>query len=196
VIPAVRRPAPASFHLRVGKKGAGVLSKHKPRPPVAGKFWQCKEHWRLALDDLCESYERVCAFASIRIERVTGSPSVEHFKPKSKYPSLAYDWSNYRLVCGLMNGRKGDHEDILDPFEIPIDTFDLNPLSGELLIHRDCPANLRAKAKTTIDRLDRPDCHRVRLDHIDKILRPDWSLQEARRQSPFVLGCLQRQGLL
>ena len=48
----------------------------------------------------------------------TGWKTVEHFKPKDLHPGLAYDWDNYRLVCGLLNSRKRVNETILDPFEI------------------------------------------------------------------------------
>ena len=33
---------------------------------------------------------------------------VEHFQPKSLFPSLAYDWTNYFLGCPGCNGAKGD----------------------------------------------------------------------------------------
>ena len=197
-IPVAEQPSPKEFHSTVGKKGAAVLAKHKPKPPVKSGFWEGKEHWRRALDDLSESYRRVCAFAAIRIERVTGARSVEHFKPKRLYPELAYEWSNFRLVCGMMNGRKGDFEDVLDPFEIPENTFDLNPLSGEVLVHRDCPGKLIERAKSTNIRLKLNDgeCLRVRREHMQRLDSGDWTLAEARRQSPFVVACLERQGLI
>ena len=198
MIPVAKQPAPEDFHSKAGQKGARVLARYRPAPPVKAGFWEGKEHWRSALDDLCESYGRVCAFAAMRIELVTGSRSVEHFKPKRLYPHLAYEWSNFRLVCGMMNGRKGDYEDVLDPFEIPNHTFDMNPLSGEVLIHRHCPARLRQKAETTRIRLklNEGECLRARQEHLKKLFDGDWSLAEARRQSPFVVGCLERQGLI
>ena len=33
---------------------------------------------------------------------------MEHFKPKSLFPSLAYDWGNYFLACNGCNGAKLD----------------------------------------------------------------------------------------
>jgi hypothetical protein len=33
---------------------------------------------------------------------------VEHFKPKSLFPLLAYDWTNYFLACNGCNGAKLD----------------------------------------------------------------------------------------
>lgn len=193
-----RQAAPADFEQRVGEKGAAALNKHNPRTPVRGEFWKGREYWRNALDQLCDSYERLCAFTAIRIERVTGSPTVEHFKPKAKYPELAYQWENFRLVCGLMNGRKGDFEDVLDPFELPDNVFDLNPLSGEIVVHGDCPESFKGRAQATIDRLklSDPECNFLRQDHVQKLATGAWSFEETRRQSPFVVACLVRQGLI
>jgi hypothetical protein len=44
--------------------------------------------------------------------------SVDHFQPKSTYPNLAYEWSNYRLAHQKINSYKGDKTGILDPFHI------------------------------------------------------------------------------
>ena len=43
---------------------------------------------------------------------------MEHFAPKKKHPDHAYIWENYRLVCTVMNSRKRDFENVLDPFEV------------------------------------------------------------------------------
>lgn len=59
------------------------------------------------LKDLYDRYEGVCAYVSIYIDRVTGSRSVDHFIAKSSAVEHAYRWSNYRLACGKINGRKG-----------------------------------------------------------------------------------------
>ncbi len=198
MMPVQRQPAPGDFEKKVGARGRRVLTKHLPQPPVASTFWKGKEHWTKALGDLMSAYGQIRAFSCFRIELVTGSRSVEHFKPKSMYPASAYDWDNFRLVCSLMNGRKGDHEDILDPFTMPARVFDLEPLKGRLLIHRKCPKDIRSEAQRTIDRLrlNSDDCIKLRQDHLTKILGKDWSLAEARRQSPFLVACLEEQGLL
>ncbi|MBY0505193.1 MAG: hypothetical protein K2X03_14870 [Bryobacteraceae bacterium] len=150
------------------------------------------------LPDLYEAYSRTCAFAAVRIERVTGFRSVEHFKPKSQYPELAYDWDNFRLVCGLMNGRKKDYADVLDPFELPENTFTLNPVSGEILVNPKCSVALAKKAESTIERLGlrKPEVCKMRSEHVSKILGGDWSPAEAKSMSPFVFASLQQQGLL
>ncbi len=171
--------------------------RHKlPPPPVPSHFWNNKEHWRLALDELCVAYDRRCAFSTFRIEPVTGSRTVEHFQPKSKYPERAYDGTNFRLVCGLMNGRKRENEDVLDPFTIPADAFDIVPTSGEIMVHRNCPSGLRAMAQSTITRLklDDGECNAHRLHHIKLFLTNSPRIEPA--DSPFVHHWLTQQGLL
>ena len=53
------------------------------------------------------------------IPPVTGGRSVEHFAPKKKHRDFAYEWDNHRLVCSVMNSRKRDFEDVLDPLLCP-----------------------------------------------------------------------------
>lgn len=48
-----------------------------------------------------------CAYCESPID-AERSASVEHFRPKSLFPSLAYDWANYFLGCGGCNGAKSD----------------------------------------------------------------------------------------
>ena len=193
MIPVKRTLAPSDFNAKIGK-----VPKSFPLPPVSEKFWLGKKHWRKVLSDLYHSYDRTCAFAAVRIERVTGFRSVEHFKPKGKYPALAYDWDNFRLVCGLMNGRKGDHEDVLDPFDIPENIFTLDLVSGDILVSPQCPEKIRKRAELTIARLrlGDPECCAMRSEHISKIFNNDWSYEEAKSMSPFVVASLEQQGLL
>src|SRR5882724_1219801 len=75
-------------------------------------------YWRRTLRELHTSYGGICAFTCHWIPYDVGNDTVEHFIPKSVYPSLAYEWSNYRLVCGRLNGRKRDSQDVVDPFDV------------------------------------------------------------------------------
>jgi hypothetical protein len=75
-------------------------------------------YWREVLDLLHQAYNGICAYSCHWIPYDTGNDTVEHFIPKKRHPRYAYEWSNYRLVCGTLNGRKGEHRDVLDPFLI------------------------------------------------------------------------------
>jgi 5-methylcytosine-specific restriction endonuclease McrA len=151
VIPVRTRPEPPNFHRRVREPGEGILRNHQPVAPVPFRFWKKRDYWFHAKDDLFRAYGGVCAYTGMGIDNVTGAKSVDHFHPKTHYPELAYEWSNLRLACGRMNSRKGDSVGILDPFRIRRQLFSLNPITGELIVHHDCPRRLRAAAQTTLD---------------------------------------------
>ncbi|WP_437767795.1 hypothetical protein WMF27_17135 [Sorangium sp. So ce281] len=104
------QPEPARFDALVRQPGLRALTANlEPLPPT----------WRECLDDLRDSYRSICAYLCVLVPRGTGARSVDHVAPKSKRRELAYEWSNYRFVCSLMNARKRDFDDVLDPMEIP-----------------------------------------------------------------------------
>ncbi len=198
MLPIRERPEPASFEAMVRVPGARFLARKGLLPPVASKAWSGGSYWTKAQPDLFAAYGGICAFSGMGIHAVTGSRTVEHFRPKRLYPGLAYEWSNLRLVSGRMNGRKQDFEDVLDPFSLRKAPFQLNALSGEISVSPDCPKSKRRVAKSTIDRLRLNDdlLKRQRQSDAIRILDASWTREEAARQSPFVLACLQEDGLV
>ncbi len=198
MIPIKPAPEPADFDAKVRKEGKRFLRAAKLRPPVPDEKWDNRRFWRPAIPDLYQAYGGFCAFISFRIHSVTGWKTVEHYQPKGKHPRLAYEWSNLRLVCGLMNGRKGDNEDVLDPFTLPAFTFDLNSVSGEILLHGKCPRTVQARAASTIERLKLNDasCCAQRVEDAQAILSGKWTREEGFATNPFVARCLEAQGLL
>lgn len=48
---------------------------------------------------------RKCAYCESPIDAPRAA-NVEHFKPKAKFPSLAYEWTNYFIACTGCNGAK------------------------------------------------------------------------------------------
>lgn len=77
--------------------------------PPKGKKGHCdfKAIWGRAKRAIASMSHRKCAYCEtpINAER---SAAVEHFRPKSLFPSLVYDWVNYFLGCGGCNGAKSD----------------------------------------------------------------------------------------
>jgi len=61
-----------------------------------------------------------CMYCESKISHVYYG-DIEHIKPKSKYPSLKYEWSNLGFVCSKCNGIKKDEylEDTpyINPYE-------------------------------------------------------------------------------
>lgn len=66
-----------------------------------------KSIWGAAKQPLGKLSHFKCAYCETPIN-ASHSGQVEHFKPKSIFPSLAYDWGNYLLGCGGCNGAKSD----------------------------------------------------------------------------------------
>jgi len=66
--------------------------------------WSSDARVKDAMEALCHFK---CAYCESPIN-ARRSEHVEHFKPKSLFPSLAYDWDNYFLACDGCNGTKLD----------------------------------------------------------------------------------------
>src|ERR1700689_4415537 len=109
-------PEPGNFDDRVRQRGLRYLGNPARRPTV--KQWSSHSYWREVGNELHNAYAGICAYSCHWIPYDTGADTVEHFRPKDTYPTEAYEWSNYRLVCATLNGRKGTFEDVLDPFVI------------------------------------------------------------------------------
>ncbi len=114
-------PEPESFDRTVRQPGLRALerlaeSHAGSRDAVAPG--ELPTYWRNALEDLLQSYQRVCAYLCFYIPRGTGAPSTDHMIPKSTAWQHVYEWSNYRLACTLMNSRKGVSASVLDPFDV------------------------------------------------------------------------------
>lgn len=153
--------------------------------------------WRKALPDMLERYERVCAYVCVYIERITGSPSVDHWVPKSVDPELAYEWSNFRLACSLINARKSVDELLLDPFEVEAGWFELEFVFFQVFSSRELPPAMQLRAAYTIEklRLNCAECLELRRSHVADYEAGRVSFEKLEQLSPFVARELRRQGL-
>ena len=157
------------------------------------------EYWRRCLDDLYRLYDGICAYICIYIPQVTGGRTVEHFAPKKKHRNDAYEWSNYRLVCNVMNSRKRDFEDVMDPFEILDGWFHLQLTTMKVVPNYDLPPNIKDRINDTIMRLklNHSDCIKARSNYYDEYIAHDDPLpfRLLKKWNPFVAMELERQGL-
>lgn len=136
MIPVTKQPEPESFDIAVRQPGNAAIREHKGNR-TRKAFWDNYAYWSECLDDLHALYNETCAYLGVRIARqamlgIQGA-SVEHFVPVSIDHTLAYEWSNYRLVCGMTNSERGNTVPFLDPFELPLDTFRLLLNSGKVV---------------------------------------------------------------
>lgn len=188
MIPVPEQPEPDDFDKKVRQPGKLRLAKN----PDESRSSQLPRHWTRILDELYDAYHGICAYHCIYIERSQSYATVDHFLPKSKHRQLAYEWSNYRLCCPACNAAKGDHEGILDPFDIKPHTFRIDFLTGEIYPAKDAPPN----ARKTIDilGLNEEDCKRIRREYFDLYCETQ-NLKYTSRKAPFVYEEIRRQNM-
>ena len=187
-------PEPLEFEARVRLPGQAFLEKF-PNPST--DQWKSKSYWRRVLTNLRDRYGGICAYTCHWIAPDTGADTVDHFVPKSCAPALAYEWSNYRLVCGRMNGRKGTKQDVLDPFGLNDDTFALHFPSLQIRPSQECSREAAEKAVTTIQRLglNDPLCVKARTTYVVNYCKSWISFEFLEEYAPFIHREILRQGL-
>jgi uncharacterized protein (TIGR02646 family) len=200
MIPVVEQSEPADFDAKVRQKGLASLRRKGIAldQPVPAKT-EFEAYWRNCLDELHSSYNGCCAYLAVFIERVTGGASVDHFIAKSNQANLAYEWSNYRLACSIMNSRKGDYDDVLDPFAIQKGWFHLELVSGRIYPNPALPPDIKGQVQKTIERLGLDDAgnRKMRCQHYhDFALKRYYTEDFLEKRSPFVYSEALRQGLL
>ena len=126
-------------------------------------------------DGACWYCERLCEPASY----VGGiAATLDHFKPRSRFPELAYEWSNWVFSCRRCNGAKGNQwpeNGYVDPAdndagERPERYFDYDARTHAIIPTSDLSADERRRALDTIDDLG--------LNELDiQFYRHDWIRQ-------------------
>ena len=120
-------------------------------------------HWRRfrptlggRTGDICWYCERLCDADAEYGGRV---PTVDHFRPLSRFPRLAYEWSNWVFSCYACNGEykkdKWGDTGYVDPSaavvaERPEQYFDYDADTGQIVPQNDLSGTARRKASDTI----------------------------------------------
>jgi hypothetical protein len=182
------QPEPDDFDAKVRQPGLRALNRRPAVPPPL---------WRECLQQLWDAYGGICAYLSIFIPPGVGARSADHFVPKSKRPDLIYEWSNYWLACSLMNSRKREFEDVLDPFEVENGWFSLEFSFLQILPNPDLDEAARIRVQATIDRLKLNDneCLQARATYYDRYRKGGLSFEQLAELSPFVAAEVRRKGL-
>ncbi len=194
MIRVARKPEPAKFDESVRKPGRKFLV---GCPHPTEKEWRNHSYWRRVLDALHSAYGGVCGYSCHWIPFDTGADTVEHFKPKGKYPEDAYEWKNYRLVCQLLNARKKDNEDILDPFlvrngwfVIEFPTLLVKPAAG-------LSKSRHKSIKNTCEVLglnDEGTCMMMRQQFVTDYCMEEISFVHLEKRAPFLAFQMKEQG--
>jgi hypothetical protein len=207
-------PPPVDFDQRVRRRGLDAIAElvgEEPSMPRPGrrrrKVADSREEippdafppfWRDVLPDMLCAYHRVCAYLSLYIERATGYPSVDHVIPKSKAWERVYEWTNYRLACGLMNARKKDISSVIDPFAVVNGWFAMEFVEYQVVPGPLAKVPIRLRVMDTIKtlRLNDLECCSARGEYVECYLQRGINLNYLKRRAPFVASELRRQGRL
>ena len=187
-------PEPDSFAAAVRQPGARLLAQRAEEQRLGQPVTMLEPYWTRCLGDLMTVYRRICAYSCFHIHPVTGARSVDHFAAKSTDPALAYEWTNYRLVCARLNSRKGVFADVLDPFEIETGWFVLDFISFWVWPNRHLRID-HAAVQATIDRLglNKPPLPSTRAEDFERY-EQGGSWAYLAEFSPFVAAEIERQG--
>lgn len=199
MIPVAARAEPADFETNVrsrGKKSMRTKGIDPDVPLPSGK--KLSPFWRDCLDDLYREYGQTCAYLAVRIERAVGGVTADHFVAKSKLPRQAYEWANFRLASAIVNARKCDFDDVLDPFVLPPEWFRLELVTGRIHPNLGIDQADIDRVDDTIRRvdLDNETNRKMRAAHFQEYCEGHITADYLRRHSPFVYFEAHRQNLL
>lgn len=201
----VRQPGTLALHERIGRAPPTPRTAGQPCAPVEGAVdfadldpEHLPPYWTRALDALMTAYDRICAYSCFYIHPITGARSTDHMIPKSSAWDRVYEWRNYRLSAARLNARKRDYQDVLDPFEVGDDWFEMEFVGFQLRSCRGVPESIRRAVERTIERLGLNDAAmlRAREDDFRAYVEADVSLAHLERYSPLVARQIRRTGRL
>lgn len=211
MIPVKRAREPRTFDKNVRQPGLSAIDEligrtprlrrpGRPRAPVAKKREDIPPDkfppfWRSAIDDLHNAYGGRCAYLATFIEPGTGVSTVDHFIPKSKDWRHVYEWSNYRLCAGVINGTKGNRS-LLDPFKVQPGWFGIEFVSFQVVVGPSAPAARLVAITTTIrdSGINARECCALREQYVTAFEQGDISRAYLDRRAPFVASEMRRVG--
>ena len=140
-------------------------------------------------NNICWYCERQCSTAESR-ER---APTVDHFRPISRFPRLAYTWSNWIFSCRRCNedykGNRWPESGYVDPCaadvaEHPEYYFDYDGATGEIIPRTGLNSDDRQRAWNTIDDLglNKLDIRYYRFEHTKEFIKDLRAMPVADRQ--------------
>ena len=131
--------------------------------------------------NICWYCERLCLRDANEAGR---APTVDHFRPLSRYPELAYQWSNWIFSCRRCNGENKQDKwpasgyvdlSAADVQERPERHFDYDAETGEIIPMVGLSSEARERTLRTIDDLglNKLDVRFYRLDWTRRFIA-DW----------------------
>lgn len=93
---------------------------------------------------LNKMYNGLCCYCEGN-SNLTSYEEIEHYKPKSKYPELCFEWTNLHQICPRCNNTKKDKWDEVNPILSPTDDIIEEHLHFENILYVYDPKDIRAK---------------------------------------------------
>jgi len=193
MIPVAPQPKPATFAAQVQTPGRAFL-RRTPRP-IKKDEWQKAQFWKYAHPDLRAAYKNICAYCCFWVPM---DSSVDHFQPKSAFPELAYEWSNFRLAHQKINSYKGNETGLLDPFNIQPGWFIIDFANCYVKPNPATSAGVQASVTHTITvlRLNSDDVLvQTRFSIIRRYSKGQTDMSFLEECYPFIALELKRQGV-
>ena len=132
--------------------------------------------WNQFIDLLGDRFHGLCGYCED-----WGKSQIDHFRPKSKFPQLVYDWSNWVyscIGCNFVKHNKWPSGGLVNPCanvvpNRPERYFRFDTASMEILPRDDQSEQRKALAKQTINDLSLNDFHhlRKRSDKVKGLIR-------------------------
>ena len=192
MIPVEPKPEYADFDSEVRQPGLTFLA--STPIPTSAQFSK-KNYWTKARVHLYAAYLGQCAYTTMHL--VDGG-TVDHFRPKTTYPHLAYEWDNYRLARQKINGRKSNTEEVVDPFEVEAGWFVLHMPSCLVRAGSGLERAVRRRVNATINilQLNADDLLvQERCDLLISLADGNVTMGFLDRWYPFLSSEVRRQGV-
>lgn len=190
MIPFDPLPEPADFDQLARQPGQVWLqanpSAERPR-----------DYWTPFRFVLRAGFRNMCGYCAMRIP--VGGGEVDHYVGYKEDPSKSYEWSNYRYSLGWLNKKKlhrrPNQLQVLDPFEIGEDWFEVLLPSMQLVLTENVPEHLRDRAKHTLKRLGLRD-HEVilkeRREWLELYETGELNLEGLRKCAPLIAKAVEK----
>jgi len=182
-------PEPADFEQQVRKVGNNWLVKNSTTKP--------KDFWSTFKPQLAQGFQNLCGYSVMYIPSRMGT--VDHYLSKSKAENrhLIYEWKNYRYALQRLNSCKGTYDQqILDPFELEDNWFEIILPSCQLVLTDAVPAGDRDRVQFTIKQLQLQNSEWVieqRQEWYRMYLENELNLEGLEKKAPLIARAVKKQ---
>ena len=153
------RPPQPSFLVKNYKRWGREQKAKRLQDPTASFQWRIFQGKRVTehlLEALTPAAKNHCAFCDGYPLGTFARQTLEHFRPKSLYPQLAYVWWNLFVCCDQCQANKGENFDrkLLKPDRVDYAFerfFIINYRNGEIEINPKASAADQERAQITIE---------------------------------------------